>query len=647
MANHDAQNLLLKAISCHQNGDLKQAYDLYQKVRKIDPNNPDALHNSGLIALAINKNSEAEIFFKKAIQSNSKFTQYWVSLAQLLYDLDKYKELTSLLVLAKSRDVQHPVLDNLSSEIPANSQSPNEQSEKNNLQNTLSQSAEYLKNGKLVEAASSIDVLYRDYQSSYEVALLRSEIYRKLNQYEIAKQALQRAISLRPDQPIPYINLGFILNESGKHNDAIKLLEKALMLDANSYLSLNNLANAHESLAQFEKAIHYYEQVIALQPSLSEVHYNLGTVYRKIGNPELSIKSLLESIKLNHNFAPAFNNLANSYRELGEIELSIQNYKHAIHLDPNLYGSLLNLVTLCVQLNRHNSSLSENDFYIKLNNHISQASPKASLVSAIYEYKFQNFEKCLNYLKIYESFEAVDFNALDLKDHKFCSGYYSFIKKLADQENFPQIKDAATVYHLGDSHCLSFAGNTVKIDSDTYKIKPLVTFGAKAFHLSAKRKNEFKGITSSNFLSLKKKSIVFLSFGEIDNRPDEGFISAHKKTHSPYDVIIEDTVRGYVDFFADLNKVKKHILFFFTVPAPIFRENINSETNRQLLENIKLFNSVLTAYCKLNNFKVIDIYSVTTTERGFSDGRYHIDHIHLGSHALEELQSFISYDETT
>jgi len=647
MANHDAQNLLLKAISYHQNGDLKQAYDLYQKVRKIDPNNPDALHNSGLIALAINKNSEAEIFFKKAIESNSKSTQYWVSLGQLLYDLDKYKDLTSLLVLAKASDVRHPVLDKLRSEIPANSQSPNEQSEKKNLQNTLSQSMEYLKNGKLVEAASSIDILYRDYQSSYEVALLRSEIYRKLNQYEIAKQALQRAISLRPDQPIPYINLGFILNESGEPNDAIKLLEKALMLDANSYLALNNLANAHEKLAQFEKAIHCYEQVIALEPNLSEVHYNLGTVYRKIGRTELSIKCLLESIKLNHKFAPAFNNLANSYRELGEIEQSIQNYKNAIHLDPNLYGSLLNLVTLCAQLKRHNSRLRENDFYLSLHDKNSQASPKASLVSAIYEYTFQNFEKCLNHLEIYESFEAVAFNALDPKDRKFCSGYYSFIKKLADQENLKQINEAATIYHLGDSHCLSFAGSTVKINSNTYSIKPLVTFGAKAFHLSEKRKNEFKGITSSNFLSLQEGSIVFLSFGEIDSRADEGFISAHKKTHTPYDVIIKNTVRDYIDFFVNLNHVPKHMLFFFTIPAPIYRENISSELNRQLLENIKLFNFILAEYCDVHNFKVIDVFHITTTEQGFSDGRFHIDHIHLGGNALEVIQSLISNVETT
>ena len=500
MAKHDARNLLLKAISCHQNGDLKQAYDLYQNVLTIDPNNPDALHNTGLIALAINKNSEAEIFFKKALESNSNLTQYWVSLGQLLYDLHKYTELTSLLVLAKASDVQHPVLDKLNSDISTYSQSPNEQSEKNNLQNILSQSMEYLKNGKLVEAASSIDVLYHDYQSSYKVALLRSEIYRKLNQYEIAKQALQRAISLRPDQPNPYINLGFILNESGEPNEAIKLLEKALMLDANNYLALNNLADAHEQLAQFKQAIHCYEQVIALEPTLSVVHYNLGTIYQKIGRPELSIKYLLESIKLNHKFPLAFNNLANSYREVGEIELSIQNYKNAIHLDSNLNGSLLNLVTLCVQLKRHNSSLRENDLFLSLHDSISQASPKASLVFAIYEFMFQNFEKCLNYLQIYESFEAVAFNALDLKDRKFCSGYYSFIKKLANQHSLPQLEDAATVYHLGDSHCLSFAGSTVKIGSNTYTIKPQVTFGAKAFHLSEKRRNEFKGITSSNIL---------------------------------------------------------------------------------------------------------------------------------------------------
>ena len=69
----------------------------------------------------------------------------------------------------------------------------------------------------------------------------------------------------------------------------------------------------------------------------------------------------------------------------------------------------------------------------------------------------------------------------------------------------------------------------ISIKKDSYKIKSLITFGAKTFHLSKEDKNKYKSITSYNFKSLPKGSRVFLSFGEIDCRPNEGFIIAAEK----------------------------------------------------------------------------------------------------------------------
>ena len=95
-----------------------------------------------------------------------------------------------------------------------------------------------------------------------------------------------------------------------------------------------------------------------------------------------------------------------------------------------------------------------------------------------------------------------------------------------------------------------------------YKVAPRITFGGKAYHFSIEKDNAYKAITKSNFDSIPDGSKAFVSFGEIDCRQNEGFISAVKKHQKPIEDLVSDTVRGYLDWFAEQNQSKKHSLFF-------------------------------------------------------------------------------------
>ena len=100
------------------------------------------------------------------------------------------------------------------------------------------------------------------------------------------------------------------------------------------------------------------------------------------------------------------------------------------------------------------------------------------------------------------------------------------------------------VYHLGESHCLSYAHRNITIGGSNFSIAPRITFGAKAFHFSRTKQDSFKAITKAHFVSLPKSSKVFLSYGEIDCRPNEGFISAATKLDKPLEELIDQTSRG-------------------------------------------------------------------------------------------------------
>ena len=194
------------------------------------------------------------------------------------------------------------------------------------------------------------------------------------------------------------------------------------------------------------------------------------------------------------------------------------------------------------------------------------------------------------------------------------------------------------VYHLGESHCLSYAHCSIRIDGSNFRIVPRITFGAKAFHFSKIKDGSFKAITKANFLLLPKCSKVFLSFGEIDCRPNEGFITAAKKLNVPLKDLIADTVVGYVQWFLEQNEGQNHSLYFINVPAPQYEKEHSADLNSEVARTVALFNAALEKYTLQHSFDLVDVFKFTVGNERFSNGLFHVDNVHLGAKAIAEIE---------
>ena len=135
---------------------------------------------------------------------------------------------------------------------------------------------------------------------------------------------------------------------------------------------------------------------------------------------------------------------------------------------------------------------------------------------------------------------------------------------------------------------------------------------------------------------------MFLSFGEIDCRLNEGLISAATRHKKPIEDLVHDTIKGYVGWFAEQNQSKNHNLFFINVPAPIYNEKYSAEVNRKLKSTIKLFNSVLNEHVLEHDFNIINVYKFTVDTDGFSNSSFHIDGHHLSTDAISEIEKQIN-----
>ena len=266
--------------------------------------------------------------------------------------------------------------------------------------------------------------------------------------------------------------------------------------------------------------------------------------------------------------------------------------------------------------------------------------PKLQIQQAVRAFILSDQKLVRKHLNVYSSCLPSSIAKLEAKDQVFCSAYNGFLQKMIETpfENEATFSGDQTIFHLGESHCLSYAHKKIKLQGMDYTVTPRITFGAKAFHFSIKTENQYKAITRANFHSLAQGSKVFLSFGEIDCRPDEGFISAATKLNRPIENIINETVEGYVSWLVDQNRNKKHCLFIFNVPAPIYDADYTSAINDQVKSTIEFFNNVLNKTVLDYNLNIIDVYKFTVGYNKFSNGSFHIDHRHLSSDAIPEIE---------
>lgn len=238
MGDFRPQKFLQKALALHQAGKLAEADALYKKVLDAQPDNPDALHMSGVIAHQTGKTERAITLIGRAKKG-------------------------------------YPAMPELH----------------NNLGLAL-QSA-----GRLAEAevsfrtAIGLRPAYPDAHQNYSTLLLgRGELDAALHHIGIA-------LRLKPDDPSFLNTYGNILQQRGQTAEAVLCYKRALAIAPGFSIAHTNLGNAFRSLKQWEDAALCYRKAIAASPRESAACLYLGSTLEKLGRREEAIAAYQEAVR--------------------------------------------------------------------------------------------------------------------------------------------------------------------------------------------------------------------------------------------------------------------------------------------------------------------------------------------------------------
>lgn len=107
-----------------------------------------------------------------------------------------------------------------------------------------------------------------------------------------AAEAYQRALELAPDWIEAYINLGTVLYQLQRMEEAKSVLNRAAALEPDNPLIHYNLGCVLDQLDESDSAIQHLRCAVELAPHLADAHLNLAMAYDQRGQKERARKHL-------------------------------------------------------------------------------------------------------------------------------------------------------------------------------------------------------------------------------------------------------------------------------------------------------------------------------------------------------------------
>ena len=154
----------------------------------------------------------------------------------------------------------------------------------------------------------------------------------KVKQYEGARAMLERARSLKPDEPTIHDALGRAYLGTGRLEDAEASIKQALEINPQMVESLNNLGSVYFEAKDYENAEKYFAEALRVNPKATATRYNLARCYSNWGRYDKAEKEFDQFLKSSPNDAEALYELGEVYKKLGRREDAVRSLERGLEL---------------------------------------------------------------------------------------------------------------------------------------------------------------------------------------------------------------------------------------------------------------------------------------------------------------------------
>jgi adenylate cyclase len=133
---------------------------------------------------------------------------------------------------------------------------------------------------------------------------LLGQLYAVSRKYDMAIEEGKRAIAMNPNSADAYAWLAMSLNHSGRSEEAIESLKKAMRLSPfpPAYYFMQ-YGNAYRDTGQYEKAIAEHKKCLKLRPNSISAHLSMSITYALAGRYKEAREAWSEVLKIDPNYS--------------------------------------------------------------------------------------------------------------------------------------------------------------------------------------------------------------------------------------------------------------------------------------------------------------------------------------------------------
>lgn len=331
------------AVVAFNGGDIEGAERHYTAVRDMLPDNPDALHGLGTIALTRGDVKTALPMLQRATETIKVPGQFFVNLAVALEAAGQPDHAISTLKRAISQDRNDPTLHRSLGVFHVN------RGHEDKAIRSLKRAA------KLDPTLDRIHLMLGDLYFRHQDAAKAVEHYRLhlsrnpddiavLNKtamilgsagdhaavFELLEPAIERGL----EDPDLFNNFGAVHFKMGRMEEAEKYIRRAQELDPSRWQFLSNLGGIHMANEQVDAAVAVFEEIYEKAPDNAEAACDLAAVYNRAGRPNDAIELLEKTAETAPDYEPVWTVLGLALGAKHDYLAAIEAFRKAIEIDP-------------------------------------------------------------------------------------------------------------------------------------------------------------------------------------------------------------------------------------------------------------------------------------------------------------------------
>lgn len=213
--------------------------------------------------------------------------------------------------------------------------------------NYLSFGFVFFERGYFEQSEAFFQQALKDDPNSAEALYGLGSAYLQQKKTNEARECFQRTLQLHASYPgtLPnaWNNLGILAAREGNTDLAIQYFQRALQIDPEHSIALQNLGSAYRQKKDWPQARRALEHALVLNPDDPEANYSLGMVYAQQNDTQRAYDYLQKAIAARPAYPEALNNLGILYLRTRRPEEAKRSFEQSIRLAPAYDQAYLNL----------------------------------------------------------------------------------------------------------------------------------------------------------------------------------------------------------------------------------------------------------------------------------------------------------------